>query len=140
MSHISVQGVELAPLKCSFRSYSWKECSLTGPYKDQEALIPLKTCTKDISRHLNGCCKTTSKGVKVEWKLCLLRVGLLGEEGDSFAIYPHQRDEFGLGWRLSKACKYPSYTCQLFLTQRHQVFYPGRASSFEYDTTISEDF
>ena len=40
------QGVELAPFKCSFRSYSRKECGLSGPYKDQEDLILLKTCTK----------------------------------------------------------------------------------------------
>ena len=76
----------------------------------------------------------------MEWKLCLLRVGLFGEEGVFLLLfYPHQRDEFGLGWRPSKACKYPSYTCQLFLAQRRGFFYPGIGSIFEYDMTISED-
>ena len=41
MSHISVPGSRIgsqAPFKCSFRSYSKKECGLSGPHKDQEAL------------------------------------------------------------------------------------------------------
>ena len=97
----------MASFECSFRTYSKKECGLSGRYKDQKALAPLKTCAKDISGHLNGCYKTTSEGVDVEWKLCLLRVGLFVEEGDSFTICPRHRDEFGLGWRPSKACKYP---------------------------------
>ena len=115
----------MAPFKCSFRSYSKKECGLSGPYKDQEALILLKTCTKDISGHLNGCYKTTSKGVEVEWKLCLLRVGLFGEEGDYFTIYPHQRRKnSGLGGDQAKRANlYPSYTCQLFLTQGREFFF-----------------
>ena len=145
MSHISVPGSRIgtqAPFKRSFRSYSKKECGLSGPYKDQEVLISLKTCTKDISGHLNGCYKTTSEGVKVEWKLCLLRVGLFGEVGDSFAIHPHQRDEFGLGWRPSKACKYPSYTCQLFLAQRRGFFILGEpvfSNTTRLYPKISED-
>ena len=75
-------------------------------------------------------------------KLCLLRVGLFGEEGDSFAIYPYQRDEFGLGWRPSKACKYPSYTCQPFLTQRREFFIlvePVFSNTTRLYTKISED-
>ena len=96
MSHISVPGSRIGSVKCSFRSYSKKECGLSGPYKDQEALIPLKTCTKDIAGHPNGCYKTTSKGVEVEWKLCFLRVGLFGEEGDSFAITPTKEMNSGL--------------------------------------------
>ena len=137
MSHISVPGSRIrsqAPFKCSFRSYSKKECGLSGPYKDQEVLISLKTCTKDISGHLNGCYKTTSEGVKVEWELCL--------PGDSFAIYPHQRDEFGLGWRPSKACKYPIYTPQLFLAQRRGFFILGEpvfSNTTRLYPKISED-
>ena len=73
---------------------------------------------------------------------CLLRVGLFGEGGDSFAIYPHQRDEFGLGWRTRKACKYPSYTCQLFLAQRREFFIleePVFSNTTRLYSKISED-
>ena len=75
-------------------------------------------------------------------EFCLLRVGLFGEGGDSFAIYPHQRDEFGLGWRTSKACKYSNYTCQLFLTQRREFFILGEpvfSNTTRLYPKISED-
>ena len=102
-------AIAMTSFKCSFRGYSKKECDLSKRYKDNTTLVPLKSCTKDISSHLNSCHKTTSVGVKVEWKLCLLRVGLFDEEGDSFTICPLHRDEFGLGWRPSKTCKHPMH-------------------------------
>ena len=98
----------MASFEYSFRSYYRKECGLSGRCKDQKALAPLKTCAKDISGHLNGCKNTTSEGVDAEWKLCLLRVAFV-EEGDSFTICPSHRDKLGLGWRPTKACKYPMH-------------------------------
>ena len=55
----------MASFECLFRTYSRKECGLSGRYKDQKALAPLKTREKDISGHLNGCYKTTSEGVDI---------------------------------------------------------------------------
>lgn len=98
-----------ASFKCSFRCFSNKECDISKRYKHNTVLVPLKSCTKDVSAHLNGCYKTPSSEVEVEWKLCLFRVGLFDEEGDSFTICPLHRDEYGLGWRPSKVCKYPMH-------------------------------
>ena len=84
-----------------------KECGVSRRYSVQTAIVPLKTCTKDVLLHLRGCYKTTAKGVDSEWRLCLYRAGLFQEDGDCLTICPLHRDEFGLGWRPSKACKYP---------------------------------
>ena len=97
----------MASFECSFRVHSKKACGVSGRYKDQTALLPLKTCSKDVLHHLKGCYKTTPAGVEVEWKLCLYRAGLFDEAGESLTICPLHRDEFGLGWRPSKVCKYP---------------------------------
>ena len=91
----------------SFRGHLKKESGVSVRYKHQTALLPLKTCSKDVYDHLNGCYKTTSAGVEVEWQLCLYRAGLFDEVGDSLTICPLHRDEFGLGWRPSKVCKHP---------------------------------
>lgn len=93
--------------ECSFKCYSSKECGVSRRYSAQTAIVPLKTCTKDVLPHLRGCYKTTAKGVDFEWRLCLYRAGLFQEDGDCLTICPLHRDEFGLGWRPSKACKYP---------------------------------
>ena len=97
----------MTSFECSFRGHSKKECGVSTRYKHQTALLPLKTCSKDVSDHLNGCYKTTSAGVEVEWQLCLSRAGLFEEAGESFTICPLHRDEFGLGWWPSKVCKHP---------------------------------
>ena len=98
----------MTSFECSFREYSKKECGVSALYKHQTALLPLKACTKlEVSDHLNGCYKTTSAGVEVEWQLCLYRASLFDEAGDSLTICPLHRDEFGLGWRPSKVCKHP---------------------------------
>ena len=97
----------MTSFECSFRVHSKKQCGVSARYKHQTALLPLKTCSKDVYDHLNGCYKTTSAGVEVEWQLCLYRAGLFDEAGDSLTICPLHRDEFGLGWRPSKVCKHP---------------------------------
>ena len=99
----------MASFQCSFREYSTKKCDVSTRCKNQTEIIPLKNCTKDVSAHLRGSYKTSAAGVEVEWKLCLFRVGLFDEEGDSFTICPLHRDEFGLGWRPSKVCKHPMH-------------------------------
>jgi len=93
--------------ECSFKVYASKECGAPRRYTGQIAIVPLKTCTKDVSSHLKGCYKTTSEGVDFEWKLCLYRVGLFHDDGDYLTICPLHRDELGLAWRPSKACRYP---------------------------------
>lgn len=108
MPHISHRiSRAMTSFECSFRGHSKKECGVSARYKHQTALLPLKTCKKGVFDHLNGCYKTTSAGVEVEWQLCLYRAGLFDEAGDFLTICPLHRDEFGLGWRPSKVCKYP---------------------------------
>lgn len=87
MPHISHQiSHAMASFECSFRGHSKKECGISARYKHQTALLPLKTCKKGIFDHLNGCFKTTSRGVEVEWQLCLYRAGLFDKAGDSLTI------------------------------------------------------
>ena len=105
--------------ECSFKCYSSKECGVSRRYSAQTAIVPLKTCTKDVLPHLRGCYKTTAKGVDFEWRLCLYRAGLFQEDGDCLTICPLHRDEFGLGWRPSKACKYPLHDMQTKTDQRN---------------------
>ena len=81
----------MTPFECSFRGYSKKECGVIALYKHHTALLPLKACTKEDFDHLNGCYKTTSAGVEVEWQLCLYRTGLFDEAGDSLTICPLHR-------------------------------------------------
>ena len=100
-------ATKMASFNCSFKGYSKKDCGVSARYKEHTTLVPLNTCTKDVSGHLSGCYKTTAQDIDGEWKLCLLRVGLFHENGDSLTICPLHRDEFGFGWRPSKACKYP---------------------------------
>ena len=97
----------MTSFECSFRVHSKKECGVSARYKHQTALLPLKTCSKDVYDHLNGCYKTTSADVEVESQLCLYRAGLFDEAEDSLTICPLHRDEFGLRWRPSKVCKHP---------------------------------
>lgn len=101
----------MASLKCSFGSYSKKNCGISHRYKGQTSLLPLHACQKDVTDHLRGCFSTIVNEL-VEWQLCLLRIGLFEENGDSFTICPLHRDEFGLGWRPSKICKHPLHDCK----------------------------
>lgn len=50
--------------------------------------------------------QTRTKRVDFEWRFCLYRARLFQEDGDSLIFCPLHGDEFGLGWRSSKACKY----------------------------------
>ena len=100
----------MASLRCSFGSYSKKDCALSCRYKKQTTLLPIHACNKDVKSHLRGCFSTRVDDI-VEWQLCLLRIGLFEESGDSFTICPQHRDEFGLGWRPSKICKHPLHDC-----------------------------
>lgn len=52
---------------------------------------------------------TCMVGVEEDGKLCLARVGLFDECGEDLTICPTHRNEFGLGWRPSKVCKYPEH-------------------------------
>lgn len=99
-------------LKCSFSVYSEKSCNLSTRYPNSSNLVTLNVCDKDTSRHLKGCYKTSAVGVENEAKLCLARAGLFEESGDTLTICPLHRDEFGLGFRPSKSCKYPLHDCK----------------------------
>ena len=57
----------MTSFECSFRGHSKKECGVSARYKQHTALLALKTCSKDVYAHLNGCYKTTFAGVEVEW-------------------------------------------------------------------------
>ena len=100
----------MASLKCSFGSYSKKDCGISCRYKEHTLLLPLHACKKDVKSYLKSCYSTRVDDI-VEWQLCLLRIGLFEESGDSFTICPQHRDEFGLGWRPSKMCKHPLHDC-----------------------------
>ena len=93
---------------CSFQQYSKKECNLSARNKSARSIFIVKNCSSSTREHLYGCLKTSREGVEEDGKLCLARVGLFDECGD-FTICPAHRNEFGLGWRPSKVCKYPEH-------------------------------
>ena len=99
----------MASLRCSFGSYSKKDCIISSLQEADNAFA--HTCLQqDVKSHLRGCFSTRVDDI-VEWQLCLLCIGLFEESGDSFTICPRHRDEFGLGWRPSKICKHPLHDC-----------------------------
>lgn len=99
---------------CSFNDLSVKNCGNIPRNKDTYfVLVPVKSCAKSICAHLRGCLNTSSKDVKDECELILLRAGLFKSEStDEMTICPLHRDHFGLGWRPSRVCKHPMHNCK----------------------------
>ena len=54
-----------------------EECGVSARYKHQTAFLLLKTFSKDVFDHLNGCYKTTSAGVEVEWMFAYIELTCL---------------------------------------------------------------
>ena len=96
-------------LSVIFKCYSSKECGVSRRYSEQTAIVLLKTCPKDVLPHLRGCYKTTAEGVDFEWRLDLPLQSRTLPRRRRLSNYLSltDRDEFGWGWGLSKACKYP---------------------------------
>ena len=69
----------------------------------------VKNCSSSTKEHMYGCFKAFREGVEEDGKYCLARVGLFDERGEDLTICPEHRNEFGLGWRPSKVCKYPEH-------------------------------
>jgi len=51
--HPDSDGLTIAMIsfECSVRGNSNKKCGVSGRYKDQTALVPFKTRSKDVSDH-----------------------------------------------------------------------------------------
>lgn len=94
---------------CSFQQYSKKECNLSARNKSAGSIFIVKNCSSSTKEHLRGCFKTSRDGVEEDGKLSLARVGLFEECGEDLTICPEHRNEFGLGWRPSKVCKYSEH-------------------------------
>ncbi|RMX36786.1 hypothetical protein pdam_00009007 [Pocillopora damicornis] len=84
---------------------------VSGPEKVKIVEAPAVYRSGQIStkEHLYGCFKASREGVEEDGKFCLARVGLFDERGEDLTICPEHRNEFGLGWRPSKVCKYPEH-------------------------------
>ena len=109
--HTSRHFVKMGDFKCvcSFQQYSKKECNLFTQNKSARSIFIVKDFSSSTKEHLYGCFKTSWKGVEEDGKLCLASVGLFDECGEDLTICPEHRNEFGLGWRPSKVCKYPEH-------------------------------
>lgn len=110
-NHTSRHFVKMGDFKCvcSFQQYSKKECNLSARNKSVRSIFITKNCSSSTREHLYGCLKNSREGVEEDGKLCLARVGLFDECGEDLAICLTHRNEFGLGWRPSKVCKYPEH-------------------------------
>ena len=96
-------------LTCSFKSIVDTPCSHDRRDKSQStAVIPLLSCTKDVSKHTSSLAFT---GIEEEKELILVRSGLFYMKPDDekvLAICPFHRCELGLGWtRTSTRCRVP---------------------------------
>ncbi len=84
---------------CSFRTIVGSSCSFDAKdRKRQTEIVPLLSCTKDISRHLSTL---SFSGLENEVDLILSRVGLYGKSKDSIntmTICPYHRATLGISW------------------------------------------
>ena len=94
---------------CSFQQYSKNECNFSARNKSRRSIFIVKNCSSSTREHLHGCLKTFREGVEEDGKLCLGRVGLFDGCGEDLTICSTHRNEFGLGWRPSKVCKYSEH-------------------------------
>ena len=109
-SHTSRHFVKMGDFKCvcSFQQHSKEECNLSARNMSASSNL-IVNCSSSTKEHLYGCFKASLEGVEEDGKLCLACVGLFDECGEDLTICPEQRNEFGLGGRPSKVCKYPEH-------------------------------
>ena len=92
---------------CSFKSVVGGICGFDlRDRKQSTRIIPLITCTKDITNHKISY---SFSGIENEIELILCRAGLFTETGQSMTICPRHRSTLGLGWSrgASTRCRVP---------------------------------
>ena len=94
---------------CSFKSIVGGICGFDLKDRKQNIqIIPLISCTKDISRHNSTY---NFSGIKNEIELILSRVGLFHQtsQSETMTICPRHRSTLGLGWSrgASTRCRVP---------------------------------
>ena len=94
---------------CLFKSIVGGICGFDLKDRKQNSqIIPLISCTKDISKHTTAY---NFSGIKNEIELILSRVGLSYETSQSqtITIFPRHRSTLGFGWSrgASTRCRVP---------------------------------
>ena len=106
VGHQQVDNMEVC---CTFRSIAGGVCGADSRARKQEIrVIPLVTCSKDISKHMSMLSFT---GPEDEVDLILCRSGIFtrSEKVNTMTICPLHRAKLGLGWTrgASTRCRIP---------------------------------
>ncbi|XP_078671137.1 uncharacterized protein LOC144911185 [Branchiostoma floridae x Branchiostoma belcheri] len=106
----ALQILALCIMSCSFAEFASESCGANPNVPPEgEMIIPLTTCSKDISNHLRRF--KIPNTVKTEHDLILARAGIFAHP-DNFSdmtICPKHRGVFGLNWsKVSEKCRMPA--------------------------------
>lgn len=102
-------------MSCSFKTDD-SSCGAAYFAVDDTTIIPLQSCTEDISGHLRFIRITDKTGSKLsEWELNLNRAGHFKYDDEEIAkltICPKHRSDLGRNWSGARqnSCKYPGHT------------------------------
>lgn len=95
-------------LACSLSSFlsDKSKCSTSPYFPNEESLVFIKNCRRDITNHLKSC---NIGEIPSEGHLICYRAGVFSLLGD-YTICPFHRYSLGIRWKKKSSCSHPRHS------------------------------